>query len=382
MATASIFLCYRHEDSGDRAHHLHDLLRGHFGGDEVFIDLDVPPGVDVRRYITDRLSSCAVLVVVVGPDWLTITDDSGARRLDSELDYVRLEIATALNAETPIVPVLVKSARMPRADELPSELARLSDRNALQLSDGTHWQDGVRRLITTVEDILPARSPRPRARPEFHARGKRTPTAAAIWRPISGHPVVTALALVAAVVVAILLTVPGGGPGPLRIYSSLPERELRQLTPIASSGASDGSVVTNERTRDMERAMRLALEQAGGRAGDSEVSYEPLDDSDATGASPAAVVQANARRAANDDRTAVYIGDFTSDATQQSLPILSLAGSRRSRCPARGSGSHGTTREAMSTSRRATTRRRRATATATETSCESSRGRRSMRGLW
>jgi hypothetical protein len=318
MADPRIFICYRHEDSGDRAHHLHDLLHGHFGGDEVFIDLDVPPAVDVRRYITDRLSLCAVLVVVIGPDWLTIAHESGVRRLDSKLDYVRLEIATALNGGTPIVPVLVKGARMPRADQLPAELARLADRNALQLSDGTHWQDGVRRLITTVENILPPRSPRSRAEPESHAPGERAPTAIAIWRPIRGHPVVAALALVAAAVVAaILLTVPGSGSEPLRlIYSSLPERELRQLAPVASNGATDASVMTDERTREMERAMRLALEQAGGMAGDVAVRYEALDDSDATGASPAAVVQSNARRAADDDRTVVYIGDFTSDETQ------------------------------------------------------------------
>jgi len=71
--------------------------------------------------------------------------------------------------------------------------------------------------------------------------------------------------------------------------------------------------------------MQLALDQAGGKAGDFDVTYERLDGSDASGATPAAVVQANARRVAQDAAAAVYIGDFTSDATQESIPILSRA---------------------------------------------------------
>ena len=81
----------------------------------------------------------------------------------------------------------------------------------------------------------------------------------------------------------------------------------------------------SKRTADVEKAIRLALEEADGKAGDFDVEYTALDASDASGASPDALIQANARRAAADDRTAVYIGDFTSGASQQSIPILSRA---------------------------------------------------------
>ncbi len=79
-----------------------------------------------------------------------------------------------------------------------------------------------------------------------------------------------------------------------------------------------------ERALDMDRAMRLALAQAGGRAGDLHVRYRPLDDSRAgeRGWTPAAVAR-NATRAADDDRTAAYIGDFNSGATAISILILS-----------------------------------------------------------
>jgi len=139
------------------------------------------------------------------------------------------------------------------------------------------------------------------------------------------NPAIALAAGVALVVIGVLIVLLWPDGSDVRIYSSLPEREQQQPSAAASIGSDDRGVVTNERTADMENAMRLALAQAGGRAGDLDVTYTPLDDSDVVGESPAAVVQANARRAADDDSTAVYIGDFTSDATQESIPILSRA---------------------------------------------------------
>jgi branched-chain amino acid transport system substrate-binding protein len=79
-----------------------------------------------------------------------------------------------------------------------------------------------------------------------------------------------------------------------------------------------------ERTLDMDRAMRLALTQAGGHAGDFDVRYRLLDDSRAgeRGWTEEAVAR-NATRAADDPRTAAYIGDFNSGATAISISILS-----------------------------------------------------------
>src|SRR3954453_4583333 len=100
-----------------------------------------------------------------------------------------------------------------------------------------------------------------------------------------------------------------GGTKTLTIYSSLPlQGALGPPTKALVEGA------------------KLALEQAGGHAGKFKVKYVSLDDSTAqAGDWTAEATSANARKAAQDKNTAVYIGEFNSGATAISLPILNEA---------------------------------------------------------
>jgi branched-chain amino acid transport system substrate-binding protein len=95
----------------------------------------------------------------------------------------------------------------------------------------------------------------------------------------------------------------------LTIYSSLP---LQGAARVQSEAAVKGA--------------RLALEQAGGKAGSFKVAFKSLDDStaQAAGWEPNAT-SANARKAAQDKSTIGYIGEFNSGATAVSLPILNEA---------------------------------------------------------
>jgi branched-chain amino acid transport system substrate-binding protein len=100
--------------------------------------------------------------------------------------------------------------------------------------------------------------------------------------------------------------------------------EARTLT-IYSSLPLQGA--QRPQTTDMVRGIELALEQAGNKAGDFNVEYESLDDSTAqAGAWTPEATQANARRAAQDESTAIYIGEFNSGASAISIPILNEAG--------------------------------------------------------
>ena len=94
-----------------------------------------------------------MLLALIGPQWLTITNEKGQRRLDDPEDYVRLEIETALTRKIRVIPILVDEARMPGADELPPTLAPLARRNAVEINPLTF---DTKRLISTVQKTLTA----------------------------------------------------------------------------------------------------------------------------------------------------------------------------------------------------------------------------------
>ena len=96
------------------------------------------------------------------------------------------------------------------------------------------------------------------------------------------------------------------GGGTVTVYSSLPLQ-----------GAS------RPQTTAMVNGIKLALQQANNKAGDITVKYQSLDDSTAqAGSWTPEATSANARKAAQDDSTAAYIGEFNSGASAVSMPIL------------------------------------------------------------
>jgi ABC-type branched-subunit amino acid transport system substrate-binding protein len=77
--------------------------------------------------------------------------------------------------------------------------------------------------------------------------------------------------------------------------------------------------------RDAADGARLALEQAGGKAGSIEVRAVYLDDAKGNVWDPVAV-GANARQAIQDSSAAAYIGELDSEPTRASVPITNDAG--------------------------------------------------------
>jgi hypothetical protein len=149
-----VFICYRREDTAAYAGRLYDAMVTRFGEDNVFMDVDIAPGVDFVERITEVVSGCLVLIVVMGPRWATVTDEDGEARIVDPDDFVRLEVETALRRPdvTPI-PVLVSGARMPKREALPEPLQPLTRRNALDLSDA-RWAYDVGRLNSTLDVLL------------------------------------------------------------------------------------------------------------------------------------------------------------------------------------------------------------------------------------
>jgi branched-chain amino acid transport system substrate-binding protein len=98
--------------------------------------------------------------------------------------------------------------------------------------------------------------------------------------------------------------------GTVDVYSSLPLQ-----------GAS------KDQTNAMVNGIKLALKEAGNKAGNMTVKYTSLDDSTAQAGNwdPGQTAQ-NARKVAQDDKAVGYIGEFNSGASAISIPILNEAG--------------------------------------------------------
>ena len=62
---------------------------------------------------------------------------------------MRIELASALLRDIPVVPVLVQGAKMPQADQLPDDLKDLAYRNALELTH-VRWKSDVQVLIQAL----------------------------------------------------------------------------------------------------------------------------------------------------------------------------------------------------------------------------------------
>jgi hypothetical protein len=149
-----VFISYRRQDSAAYAGRVYDAMVARFREQNVFMDLDLAPGVDFVERITEAVSACQVLIEVIGPTWATVKDDEGQIRIADPEDFVRLELEIALKRpEVTVIPVLVSGAQMPDRRDLPPELGAIARRNALELSD-RRWRYDVGQLISTLEELL------------------------------------------------------------------------------------------------------------------------------------------------------------------------------------------------------------------------------------
>lgn len=186
----SIFISYRRLDSHADAGRIYDRLVTHFGKASVFKDVDdIPPGVDFRDYLNRTLNQCSVVLAVIGPTWLTATDEQGQRRLDNPTDWVRVEIEEALQREDMlVVPLLVSQAAMPRSDGLPESLQSLAYRNYREARPDPDFHKDMGRLIDGLEQYF-GRSPqllRLAPRSITNLRSKTSPRSL-ISAPITRH---------------------------------------------------------------------------------------------------------------------------------------------------------------------------------------------------
>jgi hypothetical protein len=150
-----IFLSYRREDAAGFALALFGRLEQSFPVGSLFMDVEggIGAGQDFVRVIEEQVGACDVMLALIGPDWLTVTDEAGRPRLENPEDFVRIEVESALRFSKRVIPVLVQKAEMPRAEALPEPLKALARRNAVGLTQERFKAD-AQGLIKALEDAL------------------------------------------------------------------------------------------------------------------------------------------------------------------------------------------------------------------------------------
>jgi len=149
-----VFISYRRSDSGATCGRLYDRLSTQFGKSDVYRDVvNIPPGVDFSKYISDTISNCAVILILIGASWASIPNHDGTPRIFEPSDLVRIEIEQGLSTENLLViPVLVGDITMPTIDVLPPSITGITKLNAYKLRDDPYFHDDVDKLIAYIEN--------------------------------------------------------------------------------------------------------------------------------------------------------------------------------------------------------------------------------------
>lgn len=217
---ARIFISYRREDSQADAGRLSADLVREFGSDRVFTDIDsIPIGGSVQQRISDAIDSAAVVLVLIGPDW-------SLERLSNPHDWVRIEIASAIEKHVPIIPVRLRRAEMPEASQLPEELAALVDYNGAEIEHSS-WRRDLPPIIDAIRLELNNANPGcPDGEPAAETGERR--------RQVSGRMVLIAGVAVSTSLLAVLAVI---------AFSS-----SKKESPAASDATSSGATIATQAT--------------------------------------------------------------------------------------------------------------------------------------
>jgi hypothetical protein len=151
----NVFISYRRKDTQDFVGRLADRLRAARGIGKVFMDIDaIGPGENFRQLTHAEMLRCDVSLIVIGPAWRGESADGGSRIFD-ERDLVRREVRDALSREGRVIPVLVNDAAMPKASDLPDDLRRLPELNAVPIRHAAFERD----VDYLLDGILERRRP-------------------------------------------------------------------------------------------------------------------------------------------------------------------------------------------------------------------------------
>jgi hypothetical protein len=222
----SVFISYRREDTEGQARALFQDLVTRLGRDSVFMDVDsIGLGRDFRAVLQERLTTCDLMLALIGRDWIDGKDKSGRRRLENPGDFVRIEIATALKRNIPVTPLLLHGAQMPSAEQLPEDLSDLAYRNGFELSHN-RWESDVQELFKRLGLVTRNDTP----------SGAKTDSGAPTRQPAKKPWFAIAGASVVAIAVAV---------GGLLYYEKISQEKLKDEIKAPKAAAASPSTTKN-----------------------------------------------------------------------------------------------------------------------------------------
>jgi len=122
-----VFISYRRTESSGYSRLVYDHLQAALPDWDIFMDVEgIPVGENWRNVLGARIDAADIMIVLIGREWLTMTEHNGMRRLDNPEDVTRWEIASALEKGKNLIPVLLEGVPPLIKDELPEPLYALA----------------------------------------------------------------------------------------------------------------------------------------------------------------------------------------------------------------------------------------------------------------
>jgi pterin-4a-carbinolamine dehydratase len=109
----------------------------------------ISPGARWPDRIREEVKNASVMLVLIGPHWLTVADSYGKRRIDDKNDWVRNELLLAFAMKKEIIPVLLAGVDRLPVQALPKGIEDLANRQVVFLRD-ENWEADLHSLISTL----------------------------------------------------------------------------------------------------------------------------------------------------------------------------------------------------------------------------------------
>ena len=154
-AHGKIFVSYRRDDAPGDARSIYERLGRSFGEGNVFMDVDqLLAGQRFDRELDKALAECDVLIAVIGARWMDLLSEYARH---GKRDYVRDEIAAALQRDIIVIPVMMgretNMPPLPVAEDLPENVRDLVLYQKHNIAHESFGRDAAH-LIAALESLL------------------------------------------------------------------------------------------------------------------------------------------------------------------------------------------------------------------------------------